>query len=47
VLIAYTPSTVVAIATPAGAAKFAGQAPWSLVEDTYVPHLIIKNRLAP
>ncbi len=47
VLVAYTPATAVSIATPAGAAKFTGQAPWSLVEDTYVPHLIIKNRLAP
>ncbi len=35
------------IAVPAGAAKCIGQTPWSLVEDTYVPHLIIKNRLAP
>jgi hypothetical protein len=47
VLVAYVPAAPVSIAIPAGAAKFAGQAPWSLVEDTYVPHLIIKNRLAP
>lgn len=37
----------VTIAVPAGAMKFADQTPWALVQDTYVPHLIIQNRLAP